>query len=355
MKTVCWLIIVLSAITSNICDAAILSGRAPSLVFTYKNTYDSNVLRYSQRDSDRFLDGIEPYTSPIRTLDDLRTDFRLTGLYRYKLLTQYNGRLQVSMNFAHYLQNPIKNAGWTSITLKQDIAKSWSVLLNYFYEPKYYIRDYTDVHTGERHNCEFAMDKTVGKLYFRPVKLAEFTFRFENKRYTYTEYFTEYDGNYISFGGGGIIRTGRWRFSAEYDLGAFVNEGFSSERLLPPGDYGEDSETGEGDYQEDNYTISIQYAFRLAERRSSVKLELNLADRYYTTNRNPAIDPIHHGRRDVYLMNEFSGSISINKKLDLSIGVGYNDRNSRASDPIVSEIKDYRRWNGWVELSYELL
>lgn len=325
-----------------------------SLSFQYTNTYDNNILRYSDRDRDRFLDGNEVHPSPVNSLDDLRMDYRIISKYRWYLPGRERGEFRFDYQHAQYYRNPVKNSSLLSITLKQGFLDKWYALVNYVHVPRFYLRVYTDVHTKERVGCKYALDKTVSKLSWRPVKALELISRFEYKKYAYSKYFTEYDGDLTGIGAETVLRTGDWRLSCRYNFYDFENIGFSSSELLPPGDYGEDSKTGEGDYQEDEYSISVQYSFRLVERRFRTRISQTISNRYYSTDRSPDIDPIHHGRNDVSLATTLTSTVNLTGSVDVTLGVNFKNRDSDASNSVVSRVKDYSAWSGWIELTYDL-
>jgi len=319
-----------------------------------RSTYDSNVLCYSSQDRDRALNGTEKYQTPNSTLDDLRTDSRFTLVHRFKMMDKFKGRFQTSLNLSNYLNSQLNNAKWVSITYKQDVHNKFSVLYNYFYEPKYFIRDYSDVHTNERHHAEFALGKTVAKLYYRPNKTYELVVAGELKKYAYNKYFTEYDGDRFGIKGECIFRGKPWRASVSYGYGEFDNSGFirnSSEQSIELID---DTETGESDYQEDMYSLSLEYSHKLFSKRTRTKIQFSAADRHYQTTRLPDIDPIHHARRDVVSNTTIKSSMRISKQIDFQIGGSFIHRDSKAYDPMVDRIKTYSRTLGWIELSYEL-
>ena len=325
-----------------------------SVTLTYRSMYDNNVLRYSVRDRNRFLDDTEPYRSSIRSLDDIRSDFKLSASYSFKPWFERKTLLSATGDFAQHLMNPIKNFGWISLTVNQELTKSLSVNVNYFYDIDYYIRVYKDVHTDTRQHCSFSMDQWTGRANYRPIKTFEFEGFVRFKKYAYNKYFTEYDSDYIETGGEVIYRSGPWRLSGGYSLADNDNVGFNE--LYLSHDYFniEDSEEGQSDYQQDTYEASLRYAFRLAGNRSRVLLETSLKDRYYATELDIQDDPMHSGRRDVMVSFELSGKIDINREVAIEIGSAYANRRSRSPNYTVQQIKNYDQTYGWVELSYEL-
>ncbi|MDP8228544.1 MAG: hypothetical protein P9M15_03730, partial [Candidatus Electryoneaceae bacterium] len=278
-----------------------------TLGLTYRSSYDSNILKYSSLDRVRFQDGTERYVSPTQTLDDLHNDIKVSIGYGFNLWRET--KFEATGKFSGYLINSVKNFGWASLTLRQNLPWSLRLSANYFYEPRYFIRDYSDVHTSERQHCEFGLSQWKGELRHRPSDAWDVMVIGRIKQYAYNEYFTEYDSDLIEIGAMGVYRHGSFRYEVGYSLSVNDNIGFSSTDRLPPGSMDdEDSEIGQGDYQTDNYTLAVRYNFRLAKKRTYVQLKTSLGDRYYSTDRDPSIDPMHHGRRDVTTSTELSGS-----------------------------------------------
>ena len=331
-------------------QAAFWSEGNFSGLLVYRNTYDSNLLRYSPRDRDRFLAKTELY-SPIHTLDDIRTDLNVSATYKFKIRRKLDSELRASGNFAHHLMNPIKNFGWISLTADQELSKKWTASFNYFYEPTYYIRDYNDVHTKSHQHCEFALGQWKGDASFRPVRAWEFDGFGKFKRYAYNEYFTEYDGDLIEFGGATIYRSKLWRISGGYSFAVNKNVGFSSTIEYDSSASEEDSELGQSDYEEDSYNFSVRRNFRVVDRRAWAQLDVEINDRYYTTDRR--LDPIHYDRHDLATSTELSLRLYLNRKVRVEVGAAHYSRNSSASAPVVSRLKDYTRWTGWLEVGYE--
>ncbi|NQU04536.1 MAG: hypothetical protein HQ568_00475, partial [Calditrichaeota bacterium] len=282
-----------------------LYGGSLSLKLTYRGSYDSNILKYSERDRDRFIDDQEPYNSPITTLDDIRSDFKVSARYSRKFIPKLRTSVSITGDFAHYLINSIKNFGWISATIKQEITDQLSASLNYFYDIEYYIRDYKDIHSSNREHCNFSMDQWTGKVYYRPVKPFEFVIEGRYKKYAYNKYFTEYDSDYLEIGSEVIYRNNPWRLAFGYSLADNDNVGFTSFLLSDAGD-GEDNEAGDGDYQQDTYSLSVRYGMKAFGRKARFLSESTIRDRYYLTERNINLDPMHAGRNDVMLKTELS-------------------------------------------------
>ncbi|MCF7809866.1 hypothetical protein K9N50_02635 [bacterium] len=336
-----------------VANAYELSNGELSLGLTLRSYYDSNVLNYSQRDRDRFLNDQEPYDSPITALDDLRSDFKVSIAYDKEYLSKRSTKITLTGDFAAFAVNPIKNFGWFSASVTQELSEQLKAYFNYFYDIDYYIRDYKDINSGNREHCNFSMDQWRGNLQYRPLKAFEFVVEGRFKKYAYNKYFTEYDSNYLEIGGEIIYRYRSWKFTIGYSLAENDNIGFNS-LSSNSGEDDEDDEAGDGDYQQDTYSISLRYGFKTMDRRARFLLESSIIDRFYLTERSIQIDPMHSGRHDFMLNTDLSFMISFTKTVSFEIGTGYRNRRAESPALIVSKVKDYDSYMGWIEISYDL-
>lgn len=341
-------------ILNTVSSGAVFKSGSFSLSGAYKISYDDNILRYSKRDYDNARNGTESTPSPVKTLDDIRSDFKLSAAYGFKLFNQ-SGRAGASANFGHYLFNSIENFGWASFFYKQKLTKSLSFQVSHFYEPYYFLRDYLDFQANGREHCDFAMTKSVGKLHYRPVLSLEIIPYYEFKRYSYNENFTEYDGDRTGIGAEVIFREAPWRATIEYSFGIYDNLGFDSGLLFPSGSINEDSESGDGDYEEDTYDFSMFYSCKILGLKSRAKFKETINDRFYVTDLLPTQDPIHHARHDVVFTSEISLEMSLSKKVGLEIGTTIYKRDSDGSSTLIPRVKNYSRKVAWLEITYDLI
>ena len=349
MKPGLWLLWLAVAVLPDRMEAAPLKRQPLGLEFTYRGYYDNNLLRYSPRDRGRYFDRAETHASAIRSLDDWRSDFKLTASYADQYLNNRKTSLQGTFNFAQHASNPVKNFGWMSFTARQELSEGIDAAVNYFYEPRYYIRDYNDRQTGEFHKSEFALNQWTGRLYFHPSKAAEFVGHYRRKDYFYSEFFTEYDGGSNEFGLSAVGRIEGWRAELGWDYSVFTNTGFSSLDRRPPQDNLNDDEGGQSDYEEDAFSLSLQRRMKIAGRRARAEIALSFARRYWTTGLTPEEDPAHSGRLDRIRTIEASQSFALDKRNELQVGFDYGARKSSGNDPLPAELKTYYRWGGWVE------
>jgi hypothetical protein len=269
-------------------------------------------------------------------------------------LADLTSEIQGTINIAHFVMNPAKNFVWMSITARQDVTSQVSASMNYFFEPDYLIRTYRDVNTREWRPCTFDLRQWSARVSYRPVKVLEVVGMGRLKDYVYNEYFTEYDGRSEVAGLEGIVRIARWRAAAGWAYTDFANTGFDLRSRLPQDVTLEDTEVGEADYQEDEFSGSVRYGFRLLARRAYAEAGGSVGRRYYATSRSPEADPFHHGRRDLTADLEMTFSIDLTRRVTFKLFADRASRDTRAAVPLVPALKDYRRWGVGSEIGVEL-
>jgi|GEM_PF-1401864 len=337
----------------------LLLDGTPSISITFRNSYDSNILRLSEPDRTKFESMTELSSQPITTMDDLRQDVKLSLDYTVQLFSGLDSRVLATGQLSSYMRNGVKNGGWLSTSAFQDVNREIRLSLNHFYQPHFYLRAYKDVNTNTYQYCDYATSQTKGdaRYRFRINKRGtwvDLSGGVRYKMYAYNGYFTEYDNTLLEYTGDIIFRTKEWRLNATYAFSTSDNVGFR-ETEVSRGDLTlEDSDLGDGDYQEDSYGVSVRYTTVLLDFPVYLQVDGSLSDRYYQTTRPSYLDPLHTGRNDVSLGYGANGEISLTEELDIAIGAEYGSRRSSAPAPVVERVKNHDRWGGWIEFSYQL-
>lgn len=337
-----------------------------SLTVKLKGTYDSNLLKYSLYDRQRFENGTEAYwmtpannhhwlshRSPIKSLDDLRYDLRIGGEWRRIKKTRPVTVVNLDLNLARHASDPVKDVEWFGIGVRQELTKKWFLAGSYFYEPDYYIRDFADKQTQTIQQCRYAVDQTKAQLTFRPRMAIEGTLNGTYKRYRYNKYFDEFDGNAVGLGGELVFRPGAWRLEAGYRFWSFENTGYSRGIGLTADTTG-DSEYGQADYDEDVFSASARYDYAVERYESRLRLGFDLNNRYYTTGRSISLDPFHFGRHDLVTSWELTNAIDWNDAFSTEVGYSWNHRDATSNNASVARLKSYYRWTTWLELIYRI-
>ena len=119
-------------------------GAELNVQFGLTTVYDDNILRYSEKYLDRFINQEDPGRFHIDTYDDvvLNPSLQITGTYR--LFGKLKSELDLDYSPRFYCVNGIKNWSYFGIGFRQYFTKRASFKLIYGYIPGYYIRHFQD-------------------------------------------------------------------------------------------------------------------------------------------------------------------------------------------------------------------
>lgn len=344
----------------GICLSLILLPHLPLLAewsstVSYIGTYHSNILNYSSQDRDRFLNGTELNPSAIRSLDDWRSDLRLTIARSWGRRWWERTRIRLTLNFASHLMNPIKNLGWASVSLTRQFSRQLRGEVYGFYEPRFYIRHYRDVHTGTVQPCTFTLGWMGGSVRYATPWGIFATPGIRYKVYRYNKYFTEYDGEAWEPSLGLSKTWDEWGLVCSYTFSHFTNTGFQADDRLPPEAVGEDSEVGQADYQEDGWSLEVSRKGFFKGREVTFSLTSELKLRYYTTQRPSTLDPIHSERVDRVIEGALAVRSDWTPVWGWEVALQRGRRKSTGDSPSVDLLKSYQYWALTVRFNYRLM
>ena len=329
-----------------------------SLRLEITSHYDDNILRYSERDLDRFTNNMEISPSKISSIDDWKNDLRLKFYFDGPKLLRKPIKFRYYFKYSSYLRNPLKNYLNHSLYASQEIAKIVDIELMYFNMPGYYLREYKDKDLNEYHSCDFNDEQIRFAVSVKPIRQAEAGLQYEYETLYYNKYFTEYDSEsgflnfFLSYKFGKNLTAG-----GSYGFMQSDNVGYTLQvaSLVNPG-VEEDSEYGDSSYDEDFYEISFKYRLRSASKKSTdFSLQYKLRNRFYTTDNSLVNDPFHAGRED----NRHRITFDINRELTKSIDAGIifvrEWRNVKSLNPTVIDIKEFTQSAFALTMTYKIL
>ena len=116
----------------------------------------------------------------------------------------------------------------------------------------------------------------------------------------------------------------------------------------------EDTEYGEGDFDEDQFHLALEYRpRRFLGKRWDFSLDGEIRLRYYTTGNSINDDPFHSGRKDTRWEIVPGASVRIVRHLWLSAKYEYEARDTVSDEPAVEAAKDFTRQAFILGLKYE--
>ena len=313
----------------------------------WRSTYDDNILRYSERDIDRFVHSSEPYPSKMSAYDDWKNNFTLKIYIDGPRFFRHRPDIWYFVKFSHYYRNPFKNYSTHTLILKQKVIRPLELHFKYFFMPDYYLREYRDRDTGEAQSCAFNDHQARIGFTIKLTKNLKATMQAEYEQLYYNKYFTEYDSESWLYELKLEQRVGRsLRFSMGYGFKTADNIGFNQAQALYPdmtGEFMEDTEYGDSSYEADIYFTELRYRVRdfVLNEDLWLKLQYKLRKRYYTTNNRLETDPFHAGRHDDRSRWIISATQDLNKLMEIGIEYTYESRDTESYYQPVIDAKNF--------------
>ncbi|KPL07202.1 hypothetical protein AMJ86_05320 [bacterium SM23_57] len=323
----------------------------------WSSTYDGNLFRLSERDLHRFESGTEPYPSPYSTWDDWRNDFGITVALPWEHSNGWETRLQGSFKTAIHSINHRKDYQRYAADLRQTFGQLIWAEGSFAIVPSYYIREYLDRDLDLRTGCDYE-SRTFGvKLRYRtPWRTYLYPF-YQFKSLYYSRHFTEFDSEWTTIGiSAEQYLTRRWLVGGSYRFTMSDNVGGGGLTAASQVNPMEDSEYGDGDFEEDEFRLSLTYKpRRLLGTRWEFSTAGKLRIRNYTTDNSLEADPFHAGRKDTRWEVGPTASLRIIPSLWLSANFLYEQRDTDSDVGYVREFKDFVRRAYSIGLEYQLL
>lgn len=324
-------------------------------------TYDDNILKYSDKYIDRFLNREDEGRFHIETLDDviMETSAELTAKYRIfkKRNSEFNGKFSRQ----NYLKNNIKSWNSYNIGYKQYLTKKASFKISYSYIPDFYVRHFRDKQWVNIYGYKpisfqpyaFAKENIgfwIQNKYFKNTRIM---LTFDYARYLHNKHFTEYDCNNITTG---VNIYQQLNKKLRLDFGyKFTN---SDAKGYDASFETEDSKDGpDATYIEDQFSIGAYWKMpKIFKKYNTLDLECRFNNRYYRTDLPLEIDPLHAGRFDENFRLYTTYKIKLSKTIDLKAFYNWYFRDTDTKAEInredISDEKDYRQIQTGLEVIY---
>ncbi|MCD4695828.1 MAG: hypothetical protein K8S16_06265, partial [Bacteroidales bacterium] len=286
--------------------------------FKLATTYDDNILKYSEKYLNRFMNGEDEGRFHIDTYDDLilLTSLQITSTYRLfgKLKSQING--EVSRRT--YVVNDIKSWNYITFGFRQYLPNRISFKLLYSYIPDFYVRHFRD-------------EQWIDVYGYKPIAFQPYAFSkdnygfyiqnylFKNTRiklsiyyslYYHNEHYTEYDSENMTYG----IQLyqpihKKIKLEVGYQFITSDAKGYDASVETP-----ETTDGPDATYEEDRFTFG--FAWRLPgvlKLNHTFDAKCGFQNRYYSSKHPPVIDPLHAGRVDKNIRLYFNYKVKLNK------------------------------------------
>jgi len=313
--------------------------------------YHSNIFRYSDSDVEDFLDGLRGDRFPIDGVDDLV----LEPAARLSLIREEPDRrvteLRAGGAFHLASVNGQKSFSVLRLAFREERPRAAYLEAEYRGIPKYHLRELWDVDAGEYRACDFQKHGfriEMGSDRSLPVDVAAFC---SYEIYWYNPGFVEYDAVARSLGFVATVRPRKdLRLDAGYTLRSSAARGYDE-----VGETRCTSDDSDATYDQDAYELRLRWGGgEWWGHRAVVSLRTEYRRRFYLTEKGPAADPYHAGRRDEGLFLAARVGISAGESAHVVGFVEYR-RRTVESDVLadIGAVKDYTALKAGVRLIVE--
>lgn len=325
--------------------------------------YDSNILKYSDKYIDRFINRQDEGRFQINRYDDLVTGYSAGLSYSNEFIENLNTTLSFNFNYSKYSFNPIKNWLRYGISWRQDFLPTSSFSISYSYIPHFYVRHFRDEDWATVYGYipltfkpyEFAKDDIsfwIQHYLFRSTRIRGY---FSFMKYYLDPDNTEYDSNdYLA----GI------RVYQQITKNLNINAGYKyvysdAKGYDQPGESKGNSDDVNATNYGHNFVAGLTYTLpKILNLNNSVGLDISYERCFYTTKQYYEIDPIHAGRND----KNYDITVTYNVKLPGDVGVSafYNLMGRKTGTPVavnseyISDEKSYEQYQTGIEFNYNI-
>ena len=352
------ILLILLQFTFFYCPAAASSTfRMSGLRLEITSNYDDNILRYSDRDLERFENNTEYYPSKLTTVDDWENEFTAKAYFESRSVFSRPLKIKYFGKFAHYYRNSFRNYTNHTLLLSQYITRNLEIHFKYFYMPDYYLREYRDRDLNEYHSCSFDDNQARLGINYRFSKKTEMTVQTQFEQIYYNQYFTEYDSELMLYEG--ILEH---KFSLDFrvnlKIGFCVSDNIGYEPSADSAEsslFEEDTEYGDCSYEEEIYQAEIRYRMKkLLGEDTWFTLQYKLRHRIYTSDNSLDIDPFHAGRLDNRHRAILEISRSLSPRLNTALKYTLEWRTTESDCQSVIKAKKFQQNVFSLSLTYKL-
>ncbi|MHC1774576.1 MAG: hypothetical protein AB9834_04100 [Lentimicrobium sp.] len=359
-------VILLSVFTCNGISAQSSKGRQkPGLNISAGLTtfYDNNILKYSDKYIDRFLNNQDEGRFHIKTYDDIILSPEIDLSSSYKLIGKLNTTLSAGYRLNAYIVNSNVNRSYWSVGLRQHITRKASIKISWDYIPEYYVRHFRDDDWVEIYGYtpetfkpfSFSKDNYSAEFINTFLRNTRLKLIFDYSNYYYNSHFTEYDCNNKAF----EINLRQplnkdLRIEAGYTYTLSKAKGYDE-----PGETNQTSDDSDGSFEDDSFLFRVLWDLPdFKKHKHSLDAKIELGKRYYSSEKSIFVDPLHAGRFDENLRLNGTYSFDISKSFALTVFYNWFGRDassvSEENKLYISGEKDYKQSQVGLSLNYRM-
>jgi hypothetical protein len=329
---------------------------------SFSTIYDDNILKYSDKYLERFMNGQDLGRFHIETYDDLILNQTAELAATYRIIRKLKSKFNINFSASEYLVNDIKNWYFVNVGYQQYLSKKASFKFFYTYIPHFYVRHFRDEdwaavygYTPETF-VQFAFSKDnygfwIQNTFFKNTRVK---LSLDYLKYYHNKHYTEYDcRNYV-------IRMSLYqpvhekvRLELGYEYEHSDAKGYDEE-----GETKEMADDADATYAEDGYIFGVNWQLpKIKKLKNEVDLRLAYQKRYYLSEHYLEEDREHTGRVDDNFQLAANYSLNLNKSLKLGAFYKFyfrdSDSQSEINEIYLSGEKDYRQNQFGLQLIYD--
>jgi hypothetical protein len=327
--------------------------------------YDNNILKYSDKYIDRFLNREDEGRFHINRYDDIVFPHSLSISYSNKIIGDLQTILEVEYNSNAYSYNGIKNYGQYSLYWRQYLAKLTSFRLSYSYIPEFYVRHFRDDDWTDRFGytpetfTPYSFSKDDFSAWIQHYffgKSTRLRLYFSYMRYYHNEHYTEYDSDNYLYGFRVYqLLVKNLKLNAGYK---YITSDAKAIDLVNDTDEDAVANRGDATYNEHIYIAGIEFKFpRVFSMNNDISITGQYQRRFYTTDHFYELDPLHAGRNDTNIRVYTKYNLRILSYMSLTAFFNWifrdSDTSAEENREYISNEKDYSQYQIGIKLNYK--
>ena len=328
---------------------------------SFATIYDNNILKYSEKYLDRFMNNEDPGRFHIDTYDDVILYQSADLSSTFRIFKDLRTKIDFEINNSLYVVNSIKNWYFVTLGLQQYVTKRASFKVFYSYIPEFYVRHFRDQDLVDIYGytpitfVPFSFSKDnygfwLQNTFFKSTRLR---LAFDYSQYYYNKHYTEYDSKNFLYAIN-IYQTvyDKIRLEAGFHYLTSDAKGYDE-----PGETKAHSNDADASFVEDGWSFGVDYQFpRIKKFNNDLDLQMDFQKRYFTTTHYVELDPEHAGRVDNCLQMSVTYNFDLSKSWNLSAFYNFFFRDSYSSSDYnkayLNAEKDFRQSQIGVKVIY---
>ncbi len=325
--------------------------------------YDNNILKYSDKYIERFLNNQDTGRFHIESYDDVIINQSAEVAATYRIIGDLKTRFNVNYFFNAYAVNGIKNWYFVNIGLQQFITKKASFKIFYNYIPRFYVRHFRDEdwvnvygYTPETF-VQFAFAKEnygfwIQNTFFKNTRVK---LDLDYSKYYHNKHYTEYDCKNIIVG---VNLYQPLHKKVRLELG-YEYEHSDAKGYDEPGETREGADDADATYQEYGFVLGVDWKLpEIKKKENDLEVILAYQKRYYLSEHYLEEDREHVSRIDDNFQLVVNYNFNLNKSFTLGAFYKYYLRDTDSESDInriyLSGEKDYNQSQVGLQLTYDI-